>query len=55
MLVVFLVSSSFNRICMRRCHELLRLLLELLALSRRVQPVRVQLYAALLQYLQFCR
>ena len=39
----------------RRCHELLRLLLELLALSRRVQPVRVQLYAALLQYLQFCR
>jgi len=38
-----------------RCHELLRLLLELLALSRRVQPVRVQLYAALLQYLQFCR
>ncbi|KAJ9507657.1 hypothetical protein QJQ45_019155, partial [Haematococcus lacustris] len=38
-----------------RCHELLRLLLELLARARRSQLVRVQLYAALLQYLQFCR
>eukprot|EP00798_Chlamydomonas_sp_ICE-L_P006432 gene6432-3061_t len=38
-----------------RCHALLRLLLDLMQRARRLQPVRVQLYAALLQYLQFCR
>jgi hypothetical protein len=38
-----------------RCHELLRCTLELLQRSRRTQPVRVQLYGALLQYLQYCR
>jgi hypothetical protein len=38
-----------------RCHDLLRLLLDLLLHMRRTQAVRLQLYAALLQYLQFCR
>ena len=36
-----------------RCHEMLRVLLELLQRSRREQPaLRVQLYGCLLQYLQ---
>jgi hypothetical protein len=34
---------------------MLRALLQLLHRSRRMQPVRVQLYGALLQYLQYCR
>lgn len=38
-----------------KCHELLRLLLELIQRSRRIQPVRVQLYGALLQFLHFSR
>jgi nuclear pore complex protein Nup205 len=38
-----------------RCQALLRLLLDLLLRVRRTQAVRLQLYAALLQYLQFCR
>jgi hypothetical protein len=38
-----------------RCHELLRMLLEVLQRSRRAQAVRVQLYGCLLQYMHYCR
>ncbi|MEW5301033.1 MAG: hypothetical protein WDW36_003916 [Sanguina aurantia] len=38
-----------------RCHQLLELLAGVTLASRRTLGVRVQLYAAMLQYLQYCR
>lgn len=38
-----------------RCQALLRLIVEVLLRARRQAAVRLQLYAAALQYLQFCR
>lgn len=50
------VGDALGRVRLpSRCHQLLELLAGVMMASSRTLEVRVQLYAAMLQYLQYCR